>query len=150
MREVTLPALERGAAQAGKQVRDIEISCPVMVVTGTTEEEMQRASQAVRQQLAFYGSTPAYRPVLELHGWGGLQDELNTMSKRGEWVDMANLIDDEILDAFAVVGTPDDIAGQLVHRYGDMLTRVNFYSPYRSDPERLRQTLTALKAGTTA
>ena len=68
---------------------------------------MERAATGTRQQIAFYGSTPAYRPVLELHGWGGLQDELNTLSKQGKWVEMGTLIDDEILNTFAVVGEPE-------------------------------------------
>ena len=73
-----------------------------MVVTGDTEEELSEAALAVRSQIAFYGSTPAYRGVLELHGWGDLQTELNTLSKRGEWVQMAGLIDDDVLNTFAV------------------------------------------------
>src|SRR3546814_10987261 len=71
LREVTLPALERGAAKSGRTLADIEISGPAFVVTGTTEEEMAASVQGTTQQIAFYGSTPAYRPVLELHGWGG-------------------------------------------------------------------------------
>ena len=86
MREVTLPALDRGLARSGRTRADYEISYPAMMVTGTNEAEMQAATQAVKAQLAFYASTPAYRPVLDLHGWGDLHSELNTLSKRGEWV----------------------------------------------------------------
>src|SRR5580692_12600206 len=75
LREVTLPALERGAAKAGKTRADLTVSYPGFVVTGETDEEVEGASKAVRQQIAFYGSTPAYRPVLDLHGWGDLQPE---------------------------------------------------------------------------
>ena len=64
---------------------------------------MQNAETATRQQIAFYASTPAYRGVLDIHGWGGLQEELNQLSKQGEWVKMGTLIDDEILNTFAVV-----------------------------------------------
>ena len=95
MREVTLPALERGFAKAGKQRADFEISGPMFVVTGTNDEEIERAMRGTKQQIAFYGSTPAYRGVLELHGWGDLQDELNRLSKQGEWVEMGELIDDD-------------------------------------------------------
>src|SRR4029077_2425820 len=102
MREVTLPALERGLARAGRTRDGYEISYPAMMVTGTTEEEIQTATQAVKAQLAFYASTPAYRPVLDLHGWGDLFSDLNRLSKRGEWVQMADLIPDDMLDAFAV------------------------------------------------
>src|SRR5690606_27411744 len=110
LREVTIPALERGAAKAGRSLADIEISGPAFVVTGATEEEMEASATAIRKQIAFYGSTPAYRPVLELHGWGELQDELNRMSKEDRWEEMGTLITDEILDAFAVVGEPEQIA----------------------------------------
>ncbi|HSJ92029.1 MAG TPA: TIGR03617 family F420-dependent LLM class oxidoreductase, partial [Ilumatobacter sp.] len=109
LREVTLPALERGRAKAGTTMDGFEIVGPSFVVTGNTDEEMEKAAAATRQQIAFYGSTPAYRPVLEIHGWGGLQDELNTLSKQGKWVEMGELIDDEILNTFAVVGRPADV-----------------------------------------
>ena len=86
-----------------------------------------RAAAATRQQIAFYGSTPAYRKVLEVHGWEGLQPELNQLSKRGDWVRMGDLISDEVLETFAVVAPPDDVARQLVARYGDIIDRVSFY-----------------------
>ena len=81
----------------------MQISYPGLVVTGVDEAGFEAAAKAVRSQLAFYGSTPAYRPVLDLHGWGDLQTELNTLSKRGAWDDMAALIDDDVLTTFAVV-----------------------------------------------
>ena len=97
----------------------------------------RRPTKAVRQQIAFYGSTPAYRPVLELHGWGDLQTELNTLSKRGEWVKMGELIDDEVLDAFAVVCPIDQVATQVKARFGDVVDRFSFYAPYKIEPRRL-------------
>ena len=107
---------------------------------------MEQAAVATRQQIAFYGSTPAYRPVLELHGWGALQDDLNALSKQGEWAKMGELIDDEILHTFAVVGPPEAIGPELHRRYGDVISRVSFYAPYRSDPERWRAVLDDIKA----
>ena len=92
--------------------------------------------KGTRQQIAFYGSTPAYRGVLDLHGWGGLQEELNALSKQGKWVEMGELIDDEILHTFAVVGEPEEIGPELLKRYGDCIDRISFYAPYKSDPER--------------
>ena len=80
-----------------------DISGPMFVVTGRDEAEMAAAAKGVQGQIAFYGSTPAYRKVLELHGWGDLQDELNRMSKEGRWAEMGDLIDDEMLETFAVV-----------------------------------------------
>jgi probable F420-dependent oxidoreductase len=136
VREVTLPSLERGFAKAGKSRADFQISGPMFIVTGTTEEEFAHARQGTKQQIAFYGSTPAYRGVLELHGWGDLQSELNSLSKQGEWVKMGELITDDILDAFAVVGEPEDVPGLMLQRYGDVVDRLSFYAPYRSDPER--------------
>ncbi len=146
LREVTLPALERGAAKAGRSLSDIEISGPAFVVTGTSEEEMKASVAGTKQQIAFYGSTPAYRGVLELHGWGGLQDDLNKMSKEGKWKEMGDLIDDEILHTFAVVAEPEKIAGGLADRYGDSVQRISFYAPYASDPERWRAVMEQLHA----
>src|SRR5580692_5898312 len=117
MREITLPALGRGLAKSGRTRDGFEISYPAMIVTGTNEDEMKVAVQGVKAQLAFYGSTPAYKPVLALHGWGDLHSELNILSKRGEWVQMAGLISDDIVDAFAVVGSTQEIPAKLLDRY---------------------------------
>jgi probable F420-dependent oxidoreductase len=146
LREVTIPALERGRRQAGTDLDGFDICGPSFVVTGTTEEEMARAKTGTRQQIAFYGSTPAYRPVLELHGWGALQDELNALSKQGQWEQMGELIDDEILDAFAVVAEPEQVAPELLKRYGDCVTRITFYGPYQSDPDRWGAVMRALQS----
>ncbi|MGO8864574.1 MAG: LLM class F420-dependent oxidoreductase [Acidimicrobiales bacterium] len=135
LREVSLPALERGAAKAGKTRADLTVSYPGFVVTGPTESDVVAATKAVRQQIAFYGSTPAYRPVLELHGWGDLQDELNRLSKQGEWVKMGDLIDDDVLDAFAVVCPLDEVGTRIKARYGDTIDRFSFYTPYMMDAE---------------
>jgi len=146
LREVTIPALQRGRAKAGKTMEGFEIIGPSFVVTGSNEEELAAASAGTRQQIAFYGSTPAYRGVLDLHGWGGMQDELNTLSKQGQWVEMGTLIDDEILNTFAVVGEPEAIAPELHRRYGDVIQRVSFYAPYKSDPARWARVLSDLKS----
>ena len=146
LREVTLPALERGWTRAGKQRSDYTISGPMFVVTGTDERQLQRAKQSTKQQLAFYGSTPAYRPVLDLHGWGDLQDELNRLSKQGEWVKMADSIDDEVLGTFAVIAEPEEVPGALRARYGDALDRLSFYAPYNSDRHRWSKVLAGFRA----
>lgn len=131
--EVTVPALEKGRAKAGKPMDGFELSGPMFVVTGRDEAEMAAAAKGVRGQIAFYGSTPAYRKVLDLHGWGDLQDELNRMSKEGRWGEMGELIDDDMLDAFAVVAPLDEVAAGLRGRWGDALGRLSFYTPYDSD-----------------
>ena len=146
VREVTLPALERGWARTGKQRTDFEVSGPMFVVTGTNEEEVERARQGTKQQIAFYGSTPAYRGVLELHGWGDLQGELNRLSKQGDWVTMGDLVTDEILETFAVVAEPEEVPRQLLARYGDAVDRISFYAPYKSDPERWSKVLDGFRA----
>jgi probable F420-dependent oxidoreductase len=135
LREVSLPALERGAAKAGKTRLDLTVSYPGFVVTGPDEESMAAAAKGVREQIGFYGSTPAYRPVLELHGWGDLHPELNTLSKRGEWVKMGELIDDDILNAFAVVAPLDQVAVEVRRRFEALVDRFSFYAPYKVDPE---------------
>src|SRR6476620_11634532 len=97
--EVCIPALERGWEKAGKARQDFQLSGSLFVVTGNTGEEVAKARAGTKQQVAFYGSTPAYRGVLELHGWGDLQTDLNRLSKQGEWETMGELITDDILDA---------------------------------------------------
>jgi probable F420-dependent oxidoreductase len=146
IREVTIPALERGRAKAGRTMDGFQISGPLFVVTGNTEEEMAAAVTGTKQQIAFYGSTPAYRGVLEVHGWGDMQDELNRLSKAGEWVKMGEVIDDEVLNTFAVVGEPEQIGAELTRRYGDIIDRLAFYAPYKSDPERWAKVLDDLRA----
>ena len=125
LREVTMPALERGWAKAGKKREDFEISYPCFVVTGRDDKELASASAATKQQIAFYGSTPAYKPVLDSIGAGELQPELNAMSKQGRWVEMGGLITDDIMQSFAVSGEPETIAEQIQARYGDIVDRTS-------------------------
>ena len=146
LREETIPAIERGAARAGRDPSEITISGPSFIVTGNTEEDMAKAKDATKQQVAFYGSTPAYRPVLECHGWGDMQTELNAMSKEGRWVEMANLVDDDILDAFAVVAEPEQVATELKRRFSDVVDRVSFYAPYKGDRSRWETIFNDLKS----
>ena len=122
--EVSTPALVRGLQRAGRERDDVELSAEVLVATGEDNAELQTAAAAVRKQIAFYGSTPAYRKVLELHGWGVLHEELNRLSKQGEWDAMGSLIDDEMLAAFAVVGPVDEIGTALKSRCAGVVDRV--------------------------
>jgi probable F420-dependent oxidoreductase len=125
LRETTLPALERGFARAGKSRKDFQISYPVFVVTGKNEKDLDAAKVATRRQIAFYGSTPAYKPVLDSLGVGDLQSDLNSMSKQGRWEEMGQLINDDILKEFAVIGEPSKIARQIKARYGDLIDRTS-------------------------
>ena len=122
--EVTLPALQRGIRLAGRERADVAVSCPVFVVTGRTEAEMTGAATGIRKQIAFYGSTPAYLKVLDLHGWADLHAELHRLSRQGEWDAMGTLIDDDVLEAFAVVAPVDELAGALRARCDGAVDRV--------------------------
>jgi probable F420-dependent oxidoreductase len=145
IREATLPALERGFEKAGRTRDGFEITAPAMIVARDTEEEIAAGTEFVKQQIAFSGSTPAYRPVLELHGWGELGDELNARTKRGEW-DNAGLIDDEVLDAFAVIGKPEEAIAEVKRRYGDVCTRITMTMPDERDDERWRALFDELRS----
>jgi hypothetical protein len=84
--------------------------------------------------------------VLELHGWGDLADRLNLLSRRQEWAQMGDLITDDVLDAFAVSGTPAEAAAAIWQRFGDITTRVSLYAPYAADPADIAATTAALRA----
>lgn len=123
LRNVTLPALERGFAKSGRKRESFELVYPVFSVTGRDEKEIAAADKKMRQQVAFYGSTPAYKGVLDSIGVGDLQPELNAMSKQGRWEEMGDLIDDGVLDKFSVRGGAADLAVQIKARYGDIIDR---------------------------
>ena len=143
---VTLPAIERGLAKAGKTRDQFELTYGNFVVTGTNEERFEASKRATRERIAFYGSTPAYKGVFDSIGVGELQGELNAMSKQGRWKEMGTLIDDDILDAFAVVGEPKDIASQMLGRYGSFVDRTS--ATFDVEDEDQRQGIIAqLRAG---
>jgi len=146
--EVTTPALLRGMAKSGRARSDFQLSCPVFVVTGADEAEMAAAAVGTRKQIAFYASTPAYRKVLELHGWGDLQTELRRLSLEGQWDTMANLIDDEILESFAVVAPIDRLAAALRQRCGGVIDRVMVGLPAGMSEERVSAFLDDVRDGT--
>src|ERR1700749_294543 len=124
LHEGTIPAVQRGLKRSGRDPRAFQGGCPVFVVTGNDDAELTLGAAGVRKQIAFYGSTPAYRKVLELHGWGDVASELHQLSLQGKWDAMATLVDDEILDAFAVVATTDKLAAALKDRCDGVIDRV--------------------------
>jgi probable F420-dependent oxidoreductase len=124
VREVTLPAVARGRARAGRAADAVAVNITPLLVTGLDEAGFARSKAQTQQRIAFYASTPSYRPVLELHGWGDLQSELGALAKGGRWDEMGELISDDVLNAFAVVGEPDDIAGLITARFGDIADRI--------------------------
>ena len=144
--EVTLPALDAALDKAGRQRSDITICLPAFVVAGEDAEQLAVAAARARRQIAFYASTPAYRRVLELHGWGDLQPRLNALSKQGQWEEMAGAIDDEVLGAFAAVGSTGEVAAELHRRFDGIVDRLSFATQDGSDvPAGLRA---AVRAGT--
>jgi probable F420-dependent oxidoreductase len=135
IRDHALPAVKRGMQKAGRAENEFAISVTAMIITGATEEEYKAAEAAVRSLLAFYGSTPAYKPPMDAIGYGDLQPVLNKLSKEGKWDDMAALIDDRFVAAFATCGEPSQIAAKLLAKYGDVATRLGIYAPYQSAPD---------------
>jgi probable F420-dependent oxidoreductase len=147
-RERTLPAVDAGLAQSGRSRADFDIVPQVIAAVGRTNDELAAASAGVRQLLAFYGSTPAYLPVLEVEGRANLQPTLNVLSKRMAVGEMTDLIDDELLCTLAVRGTPEDCAREIVARFGDVASRVCVYFPgYRVTTDHIRALADALHAG---
>lgn len=125
LRKVTLPAIEAGLTKAGRERSDFQISYPSFIATGDDEQGFMKNVELIKRQIAFYGSTPAYRGVLESIDLGDLQPTLNRMSKEGKWKEMGELITDEMMAAFAIVGEPQDIAGKFKARYGDIADRMS-------------------------
>ncbi len=117
----------------------IQLSLPVMVATGPDAAARAAATSAVRAQIAFYGSTPAYKVVLDVHGWGDLQPRLRDLTRAGDWDAMAAVVSDDLLAAVAVVAEPDRVAAEIRHRFGTVLDRVALNAPYAVDPDVWQQ-----------
>jgi len=135
VREVTQPAIDRGLVAGGRDRTGFEVRASPFVVAEPDGPTRDQAIAAVRDQIAFYASTPSYRPVLELHGWGDLQTELSALSRQGRWAEMGALIDDDVLDAFAVVTEPDGLAEALRRHVGGYADRVGLALPRGTDPD---------------
>ena len=145
MEELSLAAIDRGLAKGGKDRADYCVSAQVVTATGLNEESMQAAIESARNQIAFYASTPAYLPVLQCHGWEGLQVEANQLIRDGKWVELAGLVDDDILTTFAVVGTPAEVAAQIAARFKGKVERISpvVYQPDVALLAELRQQISA-------
>ena len=126
LHETTLPAVREGLAAAGRSDDEFAV-VPEIIVSVESVENPDHTS--TRMLLSFYGSTPAYRPVLDAHGWGDLQPELNAMSKQGRWQEMATLIDDEMLHTIAACGTPTEVAAHIRDRVDGASDRICLYQP---------------------
>lgn len=125
IREVTLPAIDRGLAKSGRSREDFEIAYTPFIVSGKDEETFEKAKLEAKNRIAFYGSTPAYKNVLAVHGWGDMQFELNKLSKEGKWAEMGEMITDDILNVMGVMGEPSGIVAEIQSRYGDFTDRTS-------------------------
>jgi probable F420-dependent oxidoreductase len=133
LRDVLVPHVTRSRAAAGLSSEPFDLASMGMVATGRTEEALETAVAGTRQQIGFYASTPAYKPVLEHHGWGALHDEAYRLSKASRWPELKDLIDDEVLDTFAVVGELDAVGAALRSRFGGLVSRLSLSLPYQAD-----------------
>ncbi len=144
IRSNTLPAVEEGLRER-ESAGELAIYPQAILAMGRTPEEQERADLGVRGLLAFYGSTPAYRPVLDAEGWGDLQPELNALSKTGDVTLMIGKVDERMLTTLAVRGTPEECATELHRRFGDIADRVCAYFPgYDPGVQQVRDLVTAL------
>ena len=146
LEEVMWPSLQKGLSASKRQLSDFTICAQVLVVTGKNEAELENARAMVRNQIAFYASTPAYRSVLESEGCGELQPELRQLTKVGRWHEMAALIDDELLNRIAVVGSPSEVAETLHARYGSLAARLAFASPFPLSQECASEVISGLRS----
>ena len=149
--ERSLPAIAEGLARARRDRSSLTVTGEVIVCCGRNEEELEAARIAGRWLVAFYASTPSYRPVLEAEGWEALQPELNGLSKSGRWDEMPGLIDDVMLGALAAVGSPKEVASDIASRFEGRVDRVGFYTPYLISEEALGEMvdeMTAVRAAT--
>jgi probable F420-dependent oxidoreductase len=141
-----LPALHRGLARSGRTRHDVEIACQTITMIGSTDEEVAAARAKARGQIAFYGSTPAYRVMLEHHGWGHLQPELNRMSKQGQWMEMMALVTDEMLDVIGVSGRPAE-AGRRLRARNAWADRTSLVLYNETDPEAVVDLVRGFREG---
>jgi len=148
LREGILPNLLTGAAKSGRNIKDVTLSGGGFVVTGPDRETIEAGKLAVKRQIAFYASTRTYLPILEVHGFQEVGQRLHEMSLTGHWERMGDLVDDEMLDAFAVVGGYDEVAWRLKERFGGLLDEITFSMEVSSpDEERaLQRIIGELKA----
>lgn len=145
--ELSLSAVSRGLEKAGKSREDFSVAVQVITATGLDEQTMEQSVFGARSQIAFYASTPAYLPVLQCHGWDDLHVEAKRLSKEGKWMEMAGLIDDEILNTIAVVGTPSEIAAKIAERFSGKADRVSPVA-YAPDVELLAAMCQEIRAVT--
>jgi probable F420-dependent oxidoreductase len=147
MEERTVPALQAGLRKAGRTGEDFEVIIEVICAVGRDDAELAAAAAGVRSLLGFYGSTPSYKPVLDVEGWGEYQPRLNALSKQGDWKGMADLITDEMVSTISVWGRPKEVATEILDRYGAHASRACLYFPgYPIADETIAELIGELKS----
>ena len=136
MEEVALPNIEKGLRKSGRSFNDIEIGAGGFLVMGRNEEELGEAFQAAKRRIAFYGSTRTYKSVMDIHGWGDVCLELNRLAAAGRWDDMPAKITGEMVEAFATIGTHDQIIDEIRARFGAYATQIGFNLPVESPEDQ--------------
>lgn len=132
--DVVLPAIDAGAASAGRSRADVDISSAIFVVAGDNSKEINAGLMQVGQQAAFYASTPTYAPVMDLHSWGGIREELSSLAARKRWDLIPSLVTEEMVNEFAIVSSWDDLPARIHEKYDGILDRVTLYIPF--DPSQ--------------
>jgi len=127
LRKVIIPNIEKGLKKTGRNRSEIQLSCSVFVATGKNKEEIDKSKELVKDTIAFYGSTPTYRAIFELHGLADVAKKLSEYARNAKWKEMRYLISDEILENFAIVGSLIEASHELKKRYEGILDRVSFY-----------------------
>jgi probable F420-dependent oxidoreductase len=143
--ERTLPMVDEGLARAGRGAAEFSLFGEVIVCCGRTEEELAAADEATRWLLSFYASTPSYRPVLDIEGWGDLQTELHALSKQGRWDEMPGRIEPTMLASLAARGTPEEVAADIQERFGRRVDQICVYTPYAIEESCFGELVDALR-----
>ncbi len=140
LRDEVMPNIELGLQKSGRRRADFTVFTSVFAAVGRNDEQIHKAREMIRSQIAFYASTRSYQPVLDVHGWGDLCGRLGEKAAKGKWEEMAREINDDMLEVYAVSGTFDNIAARIKERYSGLLDRFAFYFPYRpgTDDEQWR------------
>lgn len=122
--QVMLPNLKMGAEKAGRTLADLDLGSYGFIGCANTEEGLERVRTGLKQRVALYASTPEYEKMLDLHGWDvNLSDFIN-MAREHKWEEMGNLVSDEMLQAYAVVATPEGLPKALKKRFSGYVDRL--------------------------
>ncbi len=148
LKEFAIPKIDEGAKTRGKRASDVKLYAPVFTVSGETQKDQDASLAEVRRQISFYGSTPAYRPVLDHHGKTDVAKQLSVHARQGEWDQMSKLITDDLIDKIAVVAKPSELPKAIKQRYTGIFDRVSLYFPIRAGEaeETWKNFVTAFRA----